>query len=59
MSKYCLQEVADIVDNEGIGYAITAYMSHKAIEDEELASLWEQADEVLSKIEKILEPYQL
>ena len=55
--KYDLERVAHIVDNEGLDYAIMSYMSSASIEDEELAALWDQAYEVLTKIEKILDPY--
>lgn len=57
MKKYTLQEVADIVDTEGLGYAITDYTGSDSIEDEELSKLWKEAEEVLGKINKILEPY--
>ena len=57
MSKKSLQDVADIVDNEGLGYAVQDYMSADSIEDEELAKLWDEAGIILNKIDKILEPY--
>lgn len=37
--KYTLEEVADIVQIEGLGYAIQHYMSGESIEDPELAQL--------------------
>ncbi len=57
MSKYSIEEVAKIVENEGLGYAITSYMSHDVIEDDKLAGLWKQASDVLTQIEKLLEPH--
>ncbi|MEI2465168.1 hypothetical protein [Niallia taxi] len=55
--KYSIQDVADIVDSEGLGYAITGYLSSANIEDDNLRELWIKAAEVLDKIEKTLEPY--
>lgn len=58
MSKYSRQEVADIVENEGLGYAIMDFMGGEHIADPELAALWDQASEILTQIRDILEPYQ-
>ncbi len=52
-----LQTVAEIVDNEGLGYAVLHYLSGVSIEDPELAKLWDEAAVILKKIETILEPY--
>jgi hypothetical protein len=57
MSKYSVQEVAEIVESEGLGYAITGYLDADKIEDETLRELWKQAADILGKIEKIIEPY--
>ena len=57
MRKYSIKEVAEIVENEGLGYAITSYLSHEAIEDDKLAGLWKQAGDVLTQIDKLLEPH--
>lgn len=35
--KYTLEQVADIVESEGLGYAVMDYMSADKIEDEDLA----------------------
>jgi hypothetical protein len=51
--KLSNRTVAQIVDNEGIGYAIQHYMSADSIADPELAALWTQANEILSKIERV------
>ena len=58
MAKKTIEEVASIVDNEGMGYAIMDYMGADSIKDKELSKLWKEAQEVLSKIENILEPYR-
>lgn len=57
MENLSLQDVAEIVESEGLGYAVTGYMSHESIADKDLKELWKQASEILSKIENILEPY--
>jgi hypothetical protein len=48
-------EVKSIVENEGIGYAVTSYMSESCIEDPELAKAWKEAREALERIEALLE----
>jgi len=49
------EEVADVVENEGIGYAIQDYMDHKRIADKKLAKLWKEAGEKLDAITDILD----
>lgn len=53
--KHSNLDVAYIVENEGLDYAITSYMSSDSIADPELAALWDEAEAVLRKIEGILE----
>jgi hypothetical protein len=48
--KYSIEQVADIVESEGLGYAIQHYMSADSIEDEDLARLWRIAKEALDQI---------
>jgi len=53
------QEVADIVDSEGLGYAITSYISGDDIDDPILREKWKEADKLLGEIQSILpEPYE-
>lgn len=52
--KYDLIEVADIVENEGLGYAVVDYMSGDSIADPELAALWDQAAGLLNRIKEKL-----
>ncbi len=54
MSKYNDKEIAEIVDSEGLWYAITSYLNSGDIENPELAELWAQAETILSKIDDIL-----
>jgi len=57
MRKKSLKEVAEVVDCEGIGYAITSYMGSEEIEDPVLADKWAEAEAILEEIERILAPY--
>ena len=55
MASYNKDEVAEIIENEGLGYAVTEYMSSEHIEDPELATLWRIARAALQDIEDFLE----
>jgi len=55
--KMGLEQVAGVVENEGLGYAVQHYMSGKDIEDIHLAQLWDQAGDLLNEIDEILEPF--
>lgn len=57
MNKLTIKEVAQRVENEGLGYTIQNYMSGKHIEDEKLSKLWDECQELMDKIEQILYPY--
>jgi hypothetical protein len=57
IKKKDLFEVAQIVNSEGIGYAVQDYMSGEWIENPELAELWDRASDLLDKIDAILKPY--
>lgn len=47
-------DVAEIVESEGLDYAITSYMGSTNFEDANLAELWDQAQDILGQIESIL-----
>ncbi len=49
-----LQEMADIVDREGLGYAIEDYIKHDRIADPKLSKLWMDAEEIFRKIRDML-----
>lgn len=53
--KYTIEEIKDIVESEGLGYAIMEYVEAKKIEDPNLAELWRDAYDSLKGIEAILE----
>ena len=49
-----LDDVANIVNSEGLGYAIQSYLSSERIADKALREEWQKAYEAMDKIEKIL-----
>jgi hypothetical protein len=49
------KQIAQIVDREGLDYAVTAYMDSDDFEDRHLASLWDQAQVILDEITEILD----
>lgn len=51
------EEVADIIMNEGIGYAVMDYLNPDSIEDEELRRMFIIAYSALNEIEVKLEEY--
>ena len=53
-----IKEVAEIVENEGLGYAVQHYMSSDDIENKALKSLWDIASAALKAIDNMLEPYR-
>lgn len=50
MEKLTLRQIKVTVEDEGLGYSIESYLSHKAIADEELAEWWEEARVLMEKI---------
>jgi len=40
----------DIIDNEGVGYAVTSYCSYVEFSDPKTRELWKQADNALNKL---------
>ena len=55
---YSLREFYEIVENEGLEYAITSYLNPEDIEDVEVSRLAIVAKEALLKIEEILEQFE-
>lgn len=53
--KYTNLQVYDIVESEGLGYAVQFYMDDKSIADKELAGYWKQAKEAMDNIQSILD----
>lgn len=52
---YSVNDIKDIFDSEGIGYAIQSYLSIPSIEDAKLARLINSAKELLDEIETYVE----
>jgi hypothetical protein len=53
--KYSISRIADIIETEGLSYAITEYLSPTNIRDEELATMWEEARDLLIRIEEYVD----
>jgi len=53
--KHSVSEIAGIIENEGLGYAIQSYISPSSIKDEDLADMWERARELLNEIQEYVE----
>jgi hypothetical protein len=47
-------EVINLIENEGIGYAVMCYTDGSSFEDEKLRQLWAQARESLEAINDYL-----
>lgn len=54
MKKYTIKQVAQIVESEGLDYAIQHYMGSDRIADADLAAAWDHASEALAAVEEIL-----
>jgi hypothetical protein len=58
MAKLSVSQVADIVEAEGLGYAIKDYLGAGRIADPELAAMWDEAKDLLIRIEEYIEMNQ-
>jgi hypothetical protein len=53
MSRYTVNEISEIIEEESLSYAILdAGISPSRIKDPELAALWEEARDVLIRIQE-------
>lgn len=52
--KYTDEKVAQIVESEGLGYAVQHYLSSNSIENPGLAKAWGEAKVALDKIKSML-----
>ena len=48
---YSDDELIEIIDSEGLGYAITSYLNSDRIEDETTRELWKECEEKLRKLQ--------
>ena len=53
-TKLSNTEVAEIIEAEGLGYAISSYLSSDRIADSRLQEAWQQAETAMNVIESIL-----
>ena len=51
---YTKEDQINIVENEGLGYAVQSYVDPDLIEDMYLRAIWRQAKELLDDIEEEL-----
>jgi len=47
-----LEEVASVIEVEGLGYAVQIYLDGNKIEDKDLGKMWNDAKELLNQIEQ-------
>lgn len=51
------EQIANLVDSEGLDYAILHHTRAENIKNDELRSAWNKAHGALTEIQRILEPY--
>lgn len=52
--NYTAKQVSEIVDSEGLGYAVTEYLNASSIQDPELRAAWAEAAAALAKVQQLL-----
>jgi len=52
--KLSKKQVREIVEYEGLGYAIQSYLGAGKIENKQLSKLWSQAKIIMDEISEIL-----
>lgn len=57
MDELTIQEVAQIVASEGLGYAVGEYLNSDSIQDADLRELWENAQVSLNELDVFLTPH--
>ncbi len=53
--KLTISQINDIVETEGLGYAIEDYLASNRIADADLADMWAKASELLKEIQSYIE----
>lgn len=53
MKKFTVLGVAQIIENEGLGYAIQHYMRGKDIADPKLAAMWDECRDLMDEIDRM------
>lgn len=54
MEKYTNEEILGIVENEGLEYTVTSYLSPESVEDKKMKELITNAKEALENLEEYL-----
>jgi hypothetical protein len=54
LGQWTASDAVDIIDNEGIGYAVQEYVKGNAFKDSELARLWNEAGYALDLLTEYL-----
>lgn len=49
-----IEDVRDVVETEGLDYAVVHYLGAESIEDEDLRRVWQEAHDALGAINAIL-----
>lgn len=52
--KYSNKEARDIIESEGVGYAVQHYISGDSFKDKKTAELWNKAEAALNELEEHL-----
>lgn len=50
--KLSIRDIRDIIEMDGLGYAIQDYLSHTEIADDKLAKMWKRCNLLLNEIEE-------
>lgn len=54
MRTYSNEQLKDIIEQEGLGYAIHCYAGAESIEDPEVKAAWEKASRAMTEISELL-----
>lgn len=52
--KLTVREIRDIVESEGLGYAIKEYLHTTEIADDKLAKMWKKCADLMNQIEEYI-----
>ena len=53
--KYTIEQVRDIVESEGLGYAVEDYLDSRNIADPKLRDAWNRAETALRQIREMID----
>jgi hypothetical protein len=55
MEKYSIEYIVDVINSEGLAYAITDYLGANQIEDKELSILWRNVAQAIEDVKLYIE----